>query len=241
MLVCSASFFEFLKMKWNMKTLEINPAIYSRYFKFDKRLFFLLLCLLMFANNYFTREYIVTKDVFYRTFGEQVAVERINQYLNLREKVKWIVFALMPVILLIKISLITLCIDAGTEFADYKVGFKKIFRVVLVAESVFIVATFVRTLGLYFFANINVMQDIQRYSPFSLASIFPAKNFPSWLSYPLLTVNLFEVAYVIVLSLGMSHILQKSFRESLKLVSLSYGLGLLIWMVTIVFLTINFS
>jgi hypothetical protein len=225
----------------HMKTLELNQETYSRYFKFDKRLFFLVLCLLMLANNYFIREYIVTKDVFYRTFGEQVAVERINQYLDLREKVKWIVFALVPVMLLIKISLITLCIDAGAELADYKIGFKKIFRVVLVAETIFVFATFIRTIGLCLFVNINTMQDIQWYSPFSLASIFPAKNFPSWLAYPLLTVNLFEVAYVIALSIGMSYVLQKSFRESLKLVFFSYGLGLLIWMVIVVFLTINFS
>jgi len=224
-----------------MKTLELNQEIYSKYFKFDKRLFFLLLCLLMFANNYFTREYIVTKDVFYRTFGEQVAVERINQYLDLREKVKWIVFALVPVFLLIKISLVALCIDVGAELADYKIGFKKIFRVVLIAETVFVIGTFIRTIGLCLFVNINTMQDIQWYSPFSLGSIFPAKNFPSWLTYPLLTVNLFEVAYVIVLSMGMSYVLQKSFRESFKLVFFSYGLGLLIWMVTVVFLTINFS
>jgi hypothetical protein len=224
-----------------MKAITLRIESYSRYFRFDKRLYFLLLCLLIFANSYVMREFIITKDVFYRTYGEQVATERIDQYLHLRDQVKWIVFGFIPVILLIKISLVAVCLTSGAELMNYNLGFKKAFKIALVAEMVFIVATYLRTIGLILFVNINVIQDIQQFSPLSLASVLPMNKFPDWLSYPLLTVNLFEVAYMFALASGVSYALQKNFRQSFRLVFYSYGLGLLIWMVTIVFLSINFS
>jgi len=224
-----------------MKALTLNPASYARYFRFDKRLYFLILCLLIFANSYITREYIVTKDVFYRTYGEQVTTERIDAYLHLRDQVKWIVFAFIPVILLIKISLVSVCLATGSELMDYKLGFKRAFKIVLVAEIVFILATYLRTIGMCLFVNINTLKDIQQYSPLSLASVLPMSWFPTWFAYPLLTLNLFEVAYMFALAFGVSYVLQRSFKESFRLVFYSYGLGLLIWMVIVVFLSINFS
>lgn len=218
-----------------------NSESINRYFNFDKRLFFFILCLAIFGNNYFMREFIVTKDVFYRSFGEQVAIERIDRYLDMREKIKWIVFGFIPIILLIKMSLVSLCINVGTEAMDYQIGFKKIFKVVLIAESVFVFATLLRTFLLYAYVDVSVMDDVQHFYPLSLANAFNLNNFPTWLSYPFLTANLFELIYIFVLSYGFSQVLQNKFSESFKLVALSYGIGLLIWTVFIVFLSINFS
>jgi hypothetical protein len=231
----------FFQIPYSMKAINVYLQSRTHYFRGDKRLLFLLLCALIFVNNYFMREFVLTKEVFYRTYGEQVAIEKLDEYFTLREQLKWFVFAFIPVILLIKISLISLCINTGAELTDNKITFKKTFQVVLASEIVFIVATYVRSICLYLFVDAAVMQDIQQYYPLSLASVLPMNEIPSWLVYPLLTLNLFEVMYVLVLSLGISHALQKSFSQSLKLVFASYGTGLLIWMVIIVFLTINFT
>lgn len=212
-----------------------------RYFNFDKRLYFIVLCLLILFNGFMMREMIMTEDLFYRTYGEQVATERIESYLEMRDKFKWLAYALIPIVLLIKLSLVSVCINVGTLSFGEKTGFVKIFKVVLIAEIVFITATLVRTFYLMLFVDIEVIPDIQQFYPLSVANILNPADFPGWLSYPLLTANLFEVIYILVLSVGMVHVLKKDFSYSLSLVAYSYGIGLLIWTVIIVFLTINFT
>lgn len=216
-------------------------TIEKKHFSFDKRLFFAFLCLFLFLNSYILNEFIVTKEVYYRTYAEQVAVERIEELINFVSKWQWVGYLLIPVLLSLKVAFTAVCLNIGTVFSNYKISFGKLFKIALIAETIFAVTTFSRNLSLFYFIDVNTMSDVQHFFPLSLMSLFDPYEIPSWLIYPLQTINVFEVLYVIALTVGLSMVLREKKEKMFGLVAGSYGTGLLIWMVFVVFLSINIS
>ena len=208
---------------------------------FDKRLFFLLLCLVNIFALYINNEILLTDEVYYQTYGERIAMEKIDQYINVLHSYQWVGYVMAPLMLLIKIGLISICINIGTLFADYMIGFKKIFKIVLVAESIFVLTNLMRILWLTYFMDVHTMIDIQYFYPLSILSLFDPMTLQSWFIYPMATLNLSELLYFLTLAYGLQIALKTVYDKALTLVLSSYGTGLLIWMFFIVFLSINLS
>lgn len=220
-----------------------NLAItYSRIFeRADKRIFFLVVCGLVFINNYLMNNLVLTDHLYYQSFGEQVAMSRIEQYLAIREKLQYIGYFFIPLAVVIKLLLIAMCLNIGALFADYNISFGKLFKIAILSEVVFILGNAVRLVVLLFFKDVQSLNDIQRFYPLSIMSLANPSDFEKWLHYPLITINFFELFYVLVIAMGISYVTQKSYSSSLKFSLASYGAGLLVWMCFIVFLSINYS
>ena len=77
--------------------------------------------------------------------------------------------------------------------------------------------------------------------PLSLESLFGYANFERWYIYPMQLISLFEVADWIILTMLFAKALQISRSKALALVAGSYGAGLALWVVGIMFLTLNAS
>lgn len=226
-------------------TPEIRQArffrIEKKHFQFDKRLFFVILCLFLFFNSYILNEIIITTDVYFRSYAEQVAVERIEELIEFVSKWRVVGYALIPLMLTLKISFTAICLNIGTIFNNYKIGFSKLFRIALIAEVIFATATLTRNLWLLGYKDVNTMADIQQFYPLSLMAFFNVDEIPSWIIYPIHTINLFEVLYWLALTIGLSMVLNEKRKKIFALVLGSYGVGLLLWMVFVVFLSINIS
>lgn len=226
-------------------TNEIQPVrffrIEKKHFRFDKRLFFAILCLFLFFNSYILNEIIITADVYFRTYAEQVAVERIEELIKFVNKWQIVGYAIIPLILTVKISFTAVCLNIGTIFSNYKISFAKLFRIALIAELIFAIATLTRNMWLINFVDVNTMQDIQQFYPLSLIAFFNVSELPSWIIYPIQTLNLFELLYWFALATGLSLVLNEKRTKMFALVLSSYGVGLLVWMVFVVFLSINIS
>lgn len=221
----------------------MNLALkYPRVFEFDKRFFFVILCLLYAVNTFIFNELLITKQVYYQTFGEQIALQRIDEVFEFREHWKWIGYAIIPLMLLIKISFTAVCLNIGTMFAGYEISFKKLFQIALIAETIFLIGALSKSLWLLLFREVHVLQDVQYFYPMSLLTfVNDSASIERYLVYPLQTINLYEAAYWFALALGLHWALGKSFRSAFTLTAVSYGTGLLIWMIFIVFLSINIS
>jgi hypothetical protein len=80
------------------------------------------------------------------------------------------------------------------------------------------------------------------YYPLSTLSLIGIENVNAqWAIYPLQTANLFQVFYVIAISWLLSKQNKHSFVENLNVVIPSYGLGLLLWVTFVAFLTLQLS
>ncbi|MEQ9403263.1 MAG: hypothetical protein RIM99_06760 [Cyclobacteriaceae bacterium] len=161
--------------------------------------------------------------------------------LNLRERWAWTSYAILPIIYLLKFTFITLWLLSGSILFGYKTSFKQVFQVVLVAEFVWLIPSILTIIWFGLIDTNYTLIDVQYFQPLSLLSFFDGSTLDNWMIFPLKALNLFEIAYMMVLALGMRKLLKRDFNTSLSFTVPVYGAGLVTWIVFITFLSINFA
>ena len=150
----------------------------------------------------------------------------------------------MPSLITLKITLVAACLSIGLYFVVNTFRFKTLFGVALMAEFVFLVPSVLKIIWFAFFQTDYTLTDLQLFYPLSALSIFDAsviQKSQAWLLYPLQTLNVFELAYWLLLAKGVSEVIRKDFTKSFELVMASYGTGLVLWIVTVMFLTVTYG
>ena len=118
-----------------------------------------------------------------------------------------------------------------------KQNFWQILKVVILTESVNVLMNIVKTANLVFF-NRPTSPAALTTSPLSLASLFDIDKLDPWMVIPLSAANLFEVAYIVMLSFLLSRNLKLSLATTSKVVLCSYGLVSLLITVVSTFITV---
>jgi hypothetical protein len=211
----------------------------SQYLK-GSELIFILLSLLYVVISIVINEFIISVELYYNTYSDQLSIDRIDTLISLKEKWEWPGYVFIPVILLVKLLIITLSIEIGAIILDYKIRFNEIFRAVLIAEMVMIISQIIRTISL-FFVDFKTLDDIHNFYPLSILNLLNAEDYDAWLIYPLKLANVFTAVYFIVLAYGLSFILRKKLSQMLLFTLSTYGLCLVIWIMLIMFIYIYFS
>ncbi len=182
------------------------------------------------------------------TLAEHFSVKQLNDYLNFQEKVKFLSYFIIPLVFLIKTALIASLLYIGTFFySKAKVTFKQLFNAVVKAEFVFLGVGVLKIVWFYFFQTNYTLEDIQNFYPLSALNIVGYQGLESWFIYPLQVLNLFELAYWLLLSyfIGKLAFTEKDKGKPMdlgfKIVASSYGSALLLWVVVVMFFTLNYS
>lgn len=188
-----------------------------------------------------TKNFLPFEEMIFNSLSEQLSVKRVNEFIISQKKWEWIGYLVIPVLLLLKWALTTLSIYIGTVFFDLKASFKKLFHIVMLSEIVFLIPAVVKFIWLYFHNDNLTLEYVQYFQPLALVNLFEYSKLEPWLIYPLQAFNLFELAYWFLLAFLLKKETQKPFWSSFEFVLSTYGLGLLIWIVFVAFLTLNFS
>lgn len=89
------------------------------------------------------------------------------------------------------------------------------------------------------------LNDIYLHHPASLLGLarvlFEGEVISAYFLAVLQGINLFEVLYIIALSLGVMALFDFKFGKSIKFVLGSYGIGFLMWIVTLMFLMVTMA
>ena len=167
---------------------------------------------------------------------------QINEYLNFQKRWQWLSYSIIPLLLLIKTTLISSVLYVGTFFYS-KAGltFKQLLNLVVKAEFVFLGVGFFKIIWFYFFQVNYTLDDIQYFYPFSAINITGYKGLEPWLIYPLQTLNLFELAYIIFLAYQLGTLTKTNADTGLKIVAYSYVPTLFLWVTVVMFFTLNYS
>lgn len=189
----------------------------------------------------FSNLFLITDELYYQSLGEQLSIEQITQYLNVQNKYELLSYLFLILISLLKFSAIALAIYTVTILFGIKVTFKNIFRIVILAEFIFLIPLFLKFAWFYFIQSNYTLEDLQFFYPLSLLNIFETGTVSQLWVYPLQLLNIFEVAYWFLLALGIKQLIQSDFDKSLKLVLSSYLPAMLIWVVFVMFLTVTFN
>lgn len=192
----------------------------------------------MLLNTLIASEFLITDELMYNTYSGQLSADMITRMLKMQRQFWWVNYALIPVLLSIKLLLSSSCVWIGIIFSGNNKKHKEVWRVFLLSEFIFILQMFIRIV-LLFFMDIQTMEDINNFQPFSLFSLLDVNNLPSYLRYPTALINIFEVTYWFVLAHLLGSLMNGSFRVRLGFVFKTYGIGLLIWVSLMIFLTLN--
>jgi len=204
----------------------------------------LVLFSLLFAYEFNT--FIQTDDLIAQNLSEKYTKEIISNYLNLRQQWFWVNYIFIPVVLFVSTSLIALILLLVIELYyinenKLKVKFMDTWRIVLIAQWCSLAAIFAKILWFGLCFKQFSLEDIQSFSPLSLINMFDRKALDVWLVYPIQLINVFELAYWIMLVIGINKLLHRGWLKSLEMIFMSYGIALFVWVVIIMFLSLNFS
>lgn len=196
-------------------------------------LFYLILSFLL-------NTYILTESFYYNSLYGQLDSQRIVQVTSFQKKIERIGYLFIPLTLLIKVSSIAGIIFTGTILINQNISFKNCLKITLLAELVTVMAMLVRT-GWLIIATPENTEALQYFSPLSITQLINLENVPKFLFYPLQMINVFEIAYWLLLAYGIMVFTNSKFERSLKIVASSYGIALLVWVVFVVFLQVQFT
>jgi hypothetical protein len=222
---------------------------------------------------------LINEGIYFNNFAEQLSYEQIEEMLAQSKRWEWLGYAVIPVIYLIKLSLVAACLSVGVFFVNNRFEFKRLWGVALVAEFVFLVPIIVKILWFAFIQTDYTLKDLQFFYPLSALNFFDYNHLEPWWVYPLQTLNVFEVVYWVVLAWGVQPPLPESsdrpmgelntnevvvseflnnantykkdspigrsddsgWGAAFQLVLVSYGVGLLLWVATVMFISVSYS
>lgn len=202
---------------------------------------FWLLCLLTVAFGVASRYLLQTEALVFTTLSESLTAEQVTAYLDLQEKWAWVGYAFVPVYLGLKSTLIATALYMGVFFFGKEIRFKQLWHIAVQAEYVFLAVVVVKTAWFYFVKGDYTLEDIQYFYPLSAINLIGYKGLDAWFVYPFQVLNLFEVVYWLLLAYLLGKVLQTHTDEGLKIVATSYGPALLLWVVTVMFVVLNYS
>jgi len=197
----------------------------------NNRSLFLLYVSVMLIITFLQQEFVLLPELQNLDIvGEEARAVMLEKWSRWR----WVAFLLPPVLLLIRLSLISLCLFIGSFFFSDMVGkkFKDWWGVAMKAQVVMLLYSVVLcTVNVA--AGANEALEVTRYS----SLLFLGSDvMEQWIKMPLAAVNVFEVAYWFV----MAHLVRREtgsrYGGSFKFVMSSYGVGYLFYIVLLMFL-----
>ena len=184
---------------------------------------------------------LINEIVFYNTYSEQLTYDRAMEVFNKMKSFAWVSYIITPILMLLKFSTISVLIYIGVFFNDFhkELTLGKIFKVVIISELVFITASITKLLWFIFFAGNYTLDDMGFFYPLSLINVFHRSEVASYWIYPLQTVNIFQVLYILIMVLGLSRVGSLKKEVADRIVLGTYVPAIAIWIALIMFLTID--
>ncbi|GIM50822.1 hypothetical protein CAPN003_22740 [Capnocytophaga stomatis] len=200
---------------------------------------FMALCLFYFFLTWLSEFFLNTRELLLSSLSEQLTTEQIEKVLDFQNKWQWVGYLAMPVLLLLKISVVALLLDIGCFFFNKKLSYKQLFDIVLRAEFIFLLVPILKIGWFYFFQKDFTLEDLQFFYPLSALNITGYQGIDVWFIYPFQVLNLFEVLYWWFLAYQLDKIFNEQKEKGLSIVASGYGVGLLLWIVGVMFFTLN--
>lgn len=203
---------------------------------------YLIFCILIFITTWLLKHTLHVDDLLYNSLSGKLTIVEINKLITLQAKWEWIGYIFIPIYLLMKTIIISSILNIGVSFfCKNDIAFKYIWSCVINSEFIFLLVPIFKISWFYVFQTNFTLEDIQCFYPLSALNITGYKGIDPWLLYPLQTLNLFEVAYIIYLSYQIGSLTKTNADIGLKIVGYSYVPSLLLWVAVVMFVTLNYS
>lgn len=194
-------------------------------------LYFLLYVGVMLITTFLQQEFVLMPVL--QNF-DLVGDEARAQMLEKWQKWRWLSFVAVPILLLLRLSLVSLCLFVGSFFSAEMAGrkFRDWWGVAMKAQAVMILYSVVLCV-------VNVTSganEAQTLMNCTSLLFLGGDNIEQWMKLPLSAVNVFEIAYWFVMAKLVSAQTESKFSKSFSFVMSSYGIGHLFYIVLLMFL-----
>lgn len=193
-------------------------------FATDKRLLFILLCLITLLLLYIKKSFIENETAAFEFLQDRPEGAILTLISTLQ-------FISVPVVYLWKFTVIAFVIWVGCFMYGYRVTYSQCWGVVVGAEFIFFIPEVLKILWFLFVETDPLYTDIGAFYPLSLMHFFDYYTIDTRWAYPLRALNLFEIAYCFLLVAGIHHYAQKEKKIVWFIVVSSYVLIFLLWLV----------
>jgi len=196
----------------------------SEGYNFNVTTFFVLLNILYISLLFLKRIFIIDNIAAFEILQERGEFWIIDIILGFQ-------FFAVPVFLLWKFLLTTFLLWIGCFMFGYKLTFAQLWKWVIFSELIFILPEAMKVVWFTVFQPEPTFQDYQAFYPFSLVNLVDYNAVHSRWLYPLKSLNTFEIAYQVLLIIGIFLLSRKKWRISVYVVLSSYTLFFFIWLI----------
>jgi len=165
---------------------------------------FLFIAIGVLFNNWIINNFVLTKEAFVHIFSDRLELSRIEDLFSFNEKFKiWSMIG-SPLILWISISFISLLIQFPLLLKLVNIPFKKLFRVLAVAQIPLLVAGFIKTIWLLQMESQSITEQVLSFMPLSLTNLIDVTAYSKPILGILGRVNVFEAVWILLVAKGIS-------------------------------------
>jgi hypothetical protein len=193
------------------------------FFSADKKLLFILLCLVTLVLLYIKITFIENETAAFEFLQDRPE----GLILRILSTLK---FLSIPFVYLWKFTVIAFVIWTGCFMFGYRVSFAQCWSVVISAEFIFLVPELLKIMWFLFIQKDPSYHDIGSFYPLSLMHFADYSEIDKRWAYPLRALNAFEIVYWVILVNGIHHFARKDRKYVWIIVSCSYILIFFLWL-----------
>jgi hypothetical protein len=193
------------------------------FFGADKRLLFVLLCLITLLLLYVKIALIENETAAFEFLQDRPE----GAILRLLNALK---FLSIPFVYLWKFTVIAFVIWVGCFMFGYRVTYTQCWGVVIGAEYIFLIPEVLKITWFMTVQTDPTLGDISAFYPLSLMHFFDYEAIDKRWAYPLRALNVFEIVYWFALVKGINHFARKDEKYVWTIVLCSYVLLFFLWL-----------
>lgn len=200
-----------------------------------------IIVLLYIFLTFCVRYLLVTDELYAASLAKYLPEQQINYAVEASQNWSWLGYLLLPLLLLGKFVLVASVLATGYYVVSGQWVFRPFFRTAIIAEFIMLVPIIIKIFWFSMFHATYNLHELQSFSPLSISNLFKPSEVENWLEYPLQAASLFEVAYLLLLVVGVRQLVGLSWGRASSLVALSYGPALVIWLLLVMFMAVSAS
>lgn len=147
---------------------------------------------------------------------------------------RWLGFAAVPLVILLRVSLTAACLFVGAMFNERfnKLTYNGYYGVAMKADVISVLHSLVGSVVIMAFFRDDL---IKGQTVFSLLYFIDMNAVDKWLTIPCASINLFEIVYWFFMAKLVAVATENKYWKSFESVFFSYGFGYLIYIVLMMF------
>jgi hypothetical protein len=192
-------------------------------FAAEKKLTFFLLCIATFLLLYVKKAFVESETAAFLFLEDRPE----GGFLQLLTAIQ---FLSIPLVYLWKFTVIAFVIWVGSFMFGYRITYSQCWGLVIVCEFTFLLPELIKIFWFMFIETDPRLSDVNAFYPLSLMNFFDYYEMDKRYVYPLKALNVFEVAYWLLLVEGVHHFARKKRQVAWIIVSCSYILIFFLWL-----------